>query len=214
MNKLQYNWKHVLIAGMLITGSVMTGCQSGSSDYKTIDKEAPSGDATTMDSTQGNPVNESMTSQDNASDKPATTAGNNTRKKGTKGRASINRANMSAEKTSAAVKEADGVYSRADVMPMFPGGEDALQKFIEDNIEYPEAAIEQGAEGDIRVVFTVNESGKVTNVKAAGDNNMEYGLKEEAVAVMNKMPAWTPGKVNGKKVKTRMHLPISFQIVE
>jgi len=97
---------------------------------------------------------------------------------------------------------------------MFPGGEAALQKFVEDNIEYPNEAIEQGAEGDIKIAFTVDEKGKVTNVKAIDNNNTEYGMKEEAIAVMNKMPAWTPGTVKGKKVKTRMQLPISFQIVE
>ena len=110
------------------------------------------------------------------------------------------------------MRDADGIYSRADVMPMYPGGEDALQKFVEDNIEYPEQAIENGAEGDVRVVFTVDEKGRVTNIKATGDNNVEYGMKEEAVAVMNKMPAWTPGKVNGKSVKTRMTLPIVYRI--
>lgn len=218
MNTQKYNWKHLLIAGMFVTGTVLTGCES--SDYKkrSIENEAPAGDATTMDTTQGNPVDESMTSRDNVSDKPADNATTNpattTRKKGTKGRASVRMTTAAPEKTTVAVKDADGIYSRTDVMPMFPGGEAALQKFVEDNIEYPEAAIQQGAEGDIRVAFVVNEKGKVTNVKAIDNNNTEYGMKEEAIAVMNKMPAWTPGTVKGKHVKTRMQLPISFQIVE
>lgn len=229
MNSQQNNWKQWLAAGMLVTASVFTACQS-SSDYKSIDSDAPAGDATTMDSTQGNAVDESMTSRDNVSDRPVTnpdgstnpdminpgTATNKTSampKKGTKGRASINMADMRGSKTaSSAMRDADGIYSRADVMPMYPGGEDALQKFVEDNIEYPEQAIENGAEGDVRVVFTVDEKGRVTNIKATGDNNVEYGMKEEAVAVMNKMPAWTPGKVNGKNVKTRMTLPIVYRI--
>lgn len=201
MNSQQYNWKHILLAGMLITGGVFAGCQSNN-DKRSIDKEAPAGDATTMDSTQGTGVNESVTSKDN------------TRKKGTKGRASVRMTDVATEKTSVAVRDADGIYSRVDVMPVYPGGESALQKFVEDNIEYPEKAIEQGTEGEVQVVFTVDEKGKVTNVKATGDNNVEYELKEEAIDVMNKMPAWTPGKVNGKNVKTRMSLPISFRIIE
>lgn len=221
MNKIVNNWKQLLIAGMFVTGSAMVGCQS-SSDYKSIDKEPPSGDATTMDSSRQMPVSQSMTSDDNTSDKPATTAGPNAsttmRKKGTKGRASINMKDMYSEnenmKMNKAVRDADGIYSRADVMPMFPGGQDALQKFVEDNIEYPEAAIQQGEEADVRVMFTVNEAGKVTNAKVVGNNDVEYGLKEEAVAAVNKMPNWTPGTVNGKKVKTRLQLPISFKIVE
>jgi len=218
MNTQKYNWKHVMIAGMLVTGSILTGCESNDYNKRTIDKEAPAGDATTMDTTQGNPVDESMTSRDNVSDRPADNAAANpattTRKKGTKGRASIRMTTAAPEKNTAAVRDADGIYSRTDVMPMFPGGEAALQKFVEDNIEYPNEAIEQGAEGDIKIAFTVDEKGKVTNVKAIDNNNTEYGMKEEAIAVMNKMPAWTPGTVKGKKVKTRMQLPISFQIVE
>ncbi len=224
MNSQQNNWKHWLAAGMLVTASIFTSCQS-SNDYESIDSKAPSGDATTMDSTQGNLVDESMTSGDNVSDRPVTHPDGSTNpdaaankpgtvsnKKGTRGRASINMADMRSSKTSSAIRDADGVYSRADVMPMYPGGEDALQKFVEDNIEYPEQAIENGAEGDVRVVFTVDEKGKVTNIKATGDNNVEYGMKEEAVEVMNKMPAWTPGKVKGKNVKTRMTLPIVYRI--
>jgi protein TonB len=229
MNKIVNNWKHLLIAGMFVTGSVMVGCQS-SSDYKSIDQEPPSGDATTMDSSSQMPVEQSMTSKDNTSDKPAATmsgdqsasAGPNAsttmRKKGTKGRASINMKDMYPEnenmKMNKAVRDADGIYSRADVMPVFPGGQDALQKFVEDNIEYPEKAVEQGEEADVRVLFTVNEAGKVTNAKVVGNNDVEYGLKEEAIAAVNKMPNWTPGMVKGKKVKTRLQLPISFKIIE
>lgn len=213
MNTQKYQWRQWLMAGLFITGTVMMGCQS-SNDKRSIESEGPAGDATTMDSTQGNKVDESMTSKDNVSEKPADNAGTNLKKKGTKGRASVRMTNTAPEKTSVAVKDADGIYSKTDVMPMFPGGEAALQKFVADNIQYPEQAIEQGAEGDIRIAFVVDENGKVTNVKAVDNNNAEYGLKEEAIAVMNKMPSWTPGTVKGKKVKTKMQLPISFQIVE
>jgi TonB family protein len=219
MNNIISNWKHLLIAGMFATGGILVGCQ-GSSDYKSIDKEAPAGDATTMDSARQMPVDQSMTSQDNTSDKPAANAGPNAsstmHKKGTKGRASVNMKDMNREnmKMTRAVRDADGIYSRADVMPVYPGGEEALQKFVEDNIQYPEDAIQQGQEADVKVIFTVNETGKVTNAKVIGDNDVEYRLKEEAMAVVNKMPNWTPGMVNGRKVKTRLQLPISFKIVE
>ncbi len=218
MNTQKYNWKHLLMAGMFITGTVLIGCESNDYNKRSIEKEAPAGDATTMDTTQGNPVDESMTSRDNVSDKPvenpAANPATTTRKKGTKGRASIRMTDAAPEKNIAAVKDADGIYSRTDVMPMYPGGEAALQKFVENNIEYPSEAIEQGAEGDIKISFVVDEKGKVTNVKAMGNNNTEYGMKQEAIDVMNKMPVWTPGTVKGKKVKTRMQLPISFQIIE
>jgi protein TonB len=223
MSTIKNNWKQAL-AVCLIGGSVLVACQD-SRDYKAINEEPPSGDATTMDSTREMPVDQSVTSKDNTSDRPATTdmgpnastnpnASTTVKKREVKRRASINMARMNGNSSTMAVRDADGIYSRAEIMPVFPGGQDALQKFVEDNVEYPEQAIQDGTEGDIRLVFTVNETGKVTNVRAVGDNNTEYEMKEQAVTMMNKMPTWTPGTVNGKKVKTRMTLPINFQIIE
>lgn len=228
MNYAQNNWRSLFAALSIVAGSLLIGCQSNNNSYDNgpINSEAPAGDATTMDSTQGTAVNESPTSGDHTSERPMDntvvpgadrrTDNSNVmpRKKGTRGKASLNMKDMPVVKTSVAVRDADGVYSRADIAPMYPGGEDALRRYVEDNIEYPEDAIEQGAEGDIRIAFTVDEKGNVTNVKAMNENNTEYTLKQEAIDVISKMPDWTPGKVKGKAVKTRMYMPISFQIIE
>ncbi|MDF2193395.1 energy transducer TonB [Paraflavitalea sp. CAU 1676] len=216
MNYAKNDFRALLAAVMILAGSILTGCQSNNSSYDngSIKSEPPAGDATTMDSTQGNPVNESMTSGDNVSDRPVDNTAAMPTKKGTKGKASINIKRMNRDRPSMMVPDAEGVYARTDIMPLYPGGEKALQQYIENNIEYPQEAIDQGAEGDIRIAFTVNEKGKVTNVKAVDDNNTEYTLKQEAIDVISKMPDWTPGTVKGKKVKTRLYMPISFQIIE
>jgi TonB family protein len=105
----------------------------------------------------------------------------------------------------------EGVYNRADVMPSFPGGEKALVKFMEDNIQYPQEAIDEGVEGQVQLQFAVDEAGKVYSPTLVS-NKIGYGLEDEAMRVVKKMPKWNPGNIKGKNVKTRFTLPISFVI--
>jgi len=56
------------------------------------------------------------------------------------------------------------------------------------------------------------KKGKVINAHLMGNEKVGNGLDEEALRVVNNMPAWKPGKVKGKNVKTRLELPISFQL--
>ena len=98
-------------------------------------------------------------------------------------------------------------------MPEYPGGEKALSKFVENNINYPQDAIDQDTEGTVNVSFVVDEKGKVLNPSVTG-KPAGHGLDEEAVKVVKQMPAWKPGMVNGKPVKTRLALPVTFRLSE
>ncbi len=105
----------------------------------------------------------------------------------------------------------EGVYSRAEIKPSYPGGEKALAKFIQENINYPDEAIEQGVEGTVQVMFAVDENGRVYTPYVKG-SRVGYGLDEEATRVVSKMPTWNPGQIKGKNVKSYYTLPISFMI--
>ncbi len=105
----------------------------------------------------------------------------------------------------------EGIYSRSEIKPTFPGGEKALAKFIQDNIVYPEPALEEGVEGIVNVSFAVDENGKVYTPKIKGDWE-GYGLDQASLDVVSKMPRWNPGQIKGKNVKSYYNLPISFQI--
>lgn len=104
-----------------------------------------------------------------------------------------------------------GIYNRAEIRPSFPGGQDALAKFIQDNITYPETAIENGVEANVEVMFAVDENGKVYTPMVKGDRS-GYGLDEEALKVVSKMPTWNPGQIKGRNVKSYYTLPITFRI--
>ena len=110
------------------------------------------------------------------------------------------------------VMDKEGVYNRTDVMPEFPGGQDGLQTYVNSHLEYTQQAIDDNTTGTIKISFVVNEKGKIVNAHLSNGEKLGKGLEEEAVKVVNNMPDWKPGKVNGKNVKTRLELPITFQL--
>ena len=120
---------------------------------------------------------------------------------------------ISIDNTTKVEKDKDGIYSKADKMPEYPGGEAALSTFVENNISYPQNAIDQNTEGTVNVSFVVDEKGKVMNPVATG-KSAGNGLDEEAVKIIKQMPAWKPGTVKGKPVKTRLLLPVTFKLAE
>lgn len=105
----------------------------------------------------------------------------------------------------------EGIYNRAEIRPSFPGGQGALAKFIQENIVYPDAAIDNGVEATVDVVFAVDENGKVYTPRLKNEHQ-GYGLDEASLNVVSIMPKWNPGQIKGKNVKSYYTLPISFVI--
>ena len=82
---------------------------------------------------------------------------------------------------------------------------------INNNIEYPQEAIDNNVEGTVFVMFTIDENGKVANAKTSG-KALGYGLEEEAIRVVNGMSNWTPGTNKGKKAKAWYTIPITYRL--
>lgn len=93
-------------------------------------------------------------------------------------------------------------------MPEFPGGYEALVKYLSENIKYPKLAKETGISGTVFVTFVIEPDGSVSSIAVL--RGEPGGLTEEAVRVVSEMPAWTPGKQRGKPVRVRMNLPVKF----
>lgn len=106
----------------------------------------------------------------------------------------------------------DQVYTTADIeeYPGFPGGDDAMAKFLRNNIKYPPAAIRAEKQGKVYVEIMVEKNGQISDVKVV--RGIGFGLDEEAVRAVKVMPAWTPGKYNGNSVRVRMSIPINFRL--
>lgn len=106
-------------------------------------------------------------------------------------------------------EEADApVFFIVEKMPEFPGGNEALQRYIAQSVKYPVIAQENGIQGRVFVSFVVNAKGQVEQVKIA--RGVDPNLDKEAIRVVQAMPAWTPGEQRGKKVKVSYTVPINF----
>lgn len=133
------------------------------------------------------------------------------------------------------------IYDKVDEMPEFPGGEEALYRFLIEHVKYPAIAQEIGAQGKVIVQFVVQADGQIADVQTDkvlsanglaeitimtykkdmtdeeikavdAQNNALESLKKEAARVISCMPRWKPGKKDGKPVNVRFSLPISFRL--
>lgn len=122
------------------------------------------------------------------------------------GALTLNSFTFTAKEKTAIVKGDD----QAEKMPEFKGGQEALMKYVGENVRYPEDAKKAKTEGMVVVSFVVGKDGKVTKAKVA--KSVSPSLDAEALRVVNAMPDWTPGEKSGKKVDAEMSLPIRFKL--
>ena len=132
----------------------------------------------------------------------------------------------------------DVTYDKPEQKPQFPGGEAAMYQYISQHIRYPNIAIENDAEGTINVEFFVEENGSITNVKALESSPASVksdivvtayrqvnsnisaldkdegnrALQESSEELIRGMPPFEPGRKQGKAVRTKVTLPITYQL--
>ena len=94
--------------------------------------------------------------------------------------------------------------------PSFPGGEEALYKYIDDNLRYPEKAREEGITGTVVIRFVVEKDGSISNATIARE--IGGGCGAEAKRIVEGMPKWKPGRQSGKPVRTEFTLPVQFRL--
>ena len=91
-----------------------------------------------------------------------------------------------------------------------PKAEYDLNSFLASNLRYPSEAIKDEISGTVYVTFVVNADGVISNPTIA--KGIGHGCDEEALRVIGKLPAWTPGKQGGRAVKVRVSVPIRFKL--
>ena len=107
-------------------------------------------------------------------------------------------------------EDSDEVFMVVEQMPVFPGGDLGLMKFIQKNTKYPPIAKENDITGKVYVSYVVNKKGKVTNVKVA--RSVDRYLDAEAVRVVKLLPYSSAGKQRGKPVNVQYTIPINFTL--
>jgi TonB family protein len=120
--------------------------------------------------------------------------------------------NVNANESNAKNNSSDNkdVYRIVEELPSYKGGTQALQKFLEANLKYPEAAKKAGISGKVYVSFMVNAEGKVTDAKIM--RSVSPLLNDESLRLTNSMKDWTPGSQNGKKLDMAVLMPIEFKL--
>ena len=104
----------------------------------------------------------------------------------------------------------NGEYMVCEEMPEFPGGMAECMKYLGKNVKYPEDCKKEGVDGRVIVQFVVYEDGSIKDAKVV--RGIHPSLDKEALRVVEGMPKWKPGKQDGKAVKVKYTIPVSFKL--
>ena len=147
---------------------------------------------------------------------------------------------VTTKKAQAEEAKENGAFNVVDEMPQFNGGPSAMMQYLSQSVQYPAAARDNSVQGRVVVSFVVKSDGSVadpqvvyngtkfTPVKSAEGEHKDVKVKssvtpeeeaegkealaQEALRVVSSMPAWTPGKKDGKPVNVKYNIPISFRM--
>jgi bla regulator protein blaR1 len=100
------------------------------------------------------------------------------------------------------------LYVAVEENPSYPGGMEALYKFIQANLQYPESARQNKVEGTVLVQYTIDKEGAVRQAKVMRGVSPELDL--EALRVTNLITGWKPATQNGKHLKRVVTMPVQF----
>ncbi|MGD1842882.1 MAG: energy transducer TonB [Thermonemataceae bacterium] len=102
------------------------------------------------------------------------------------------------------------IFSHAEKVAEFPGGAQALETYLAENINYLERAKTYNIQGMVFLSFIVNKDGSVEQVKVV--RGIGGGCDEEAIRVLENSPKWIPAEHEGKTVRMRMTQPVYFKL--
>lgn len=101
-------------------------------------------------------------------------------------------------------------FDVVEQMPQFSGGMKALMDYLSTNISYPKEAHKKEIQGRVLVRFVVEKDGSISNAEVV--KSVDPLLDAEALRVISSMPNWIPGKQNGKAVRAKFTIPITFNL--
>lgn len=94
-------------------------------------------------------------------------------------------------------------------MPEYPGGKAGIDKYVKDNLKYPEAAKKEKFGGKVYIRFIIDSKGKVRDAHLAMGVRKDLDL--EALRIVEQMPDWKPANYEGQNVAVKYTLPIHFR---
>lgn len=109
-------------------------------------------------------------------------------------------------------EKADQIHQFAEVMPEFNGGMDALFKFIQSNLNYPDYEKKNNISGNVYVRFVVEKDGSITQPEILRSVKDSKNMDKEVLRVISIMPKWIPAKHQEREVRAYMTLPFRFNL--
>lgn len=107
-------------------------------------------------------------------------------------------------------KSTEKTFDVVDNMPSYPGGRAAMMAFLSSNMNYPATAKENNVQGRVIIGFVVEKDGSISEVKVL--RSVDPALDQEALRLVNAMPKWKPGTLDGKPVRVRYSVPFTFRL--
>ena len=98
--------------------------------------------------------------------------------------------------------------SALDQMPEFPGGMEALNTYLRNNIRYPQEAQKAGIQGRVIIQFIVSKDGSITDAEVV--ESVDPQLDAEGLRLIKNMLRWKPGMRKGQAIRVKQTLPIRF----
>ena len=105
----------------------------------------------------------------------------------------------------------DNTVLVAEQMPTFQGGDlNTFRNWVQQNVRFPQIALENGIQGRVVVTFVIEKDGRLTNIEVL--QTPDRSLSDEAVRVLSKSPKWSPGKQRNQPVRVKYTLPVDFRV--
>jgi protein TonB len=104
-------------------------------------------------------------------------------------------------------------FAIVEKKPLFQGKDaDEFVKWINSKLanNYPQAAIDNNLQGTVRISFTVNIDGTLSDIKSL--RKVDPILEECVIELVKKSPKWTPGQQQNKPVKVTYQVPVVFRL--
>lgn len=114
------------------------------------------------------------------------------------------------ENTSLASSKENNVYPATLANPQFPGGDAAMQSFLDGHIVHPRRLSQM--QGTVYVSYIVERDGSISDLHAEQEVNGAPEFTQEALRVVNAFPLQIPGQIDGEPVRSRVVIPVQFNL--
>lgn len=108
------------------------------------------------------------------------------------------------------MSESDEIVDYPDIEAQYPGGAEAMKKYLAKNIRYPEVSMVNGEQGKVYVQFVIEKDGSLTQIEVL--RGVSEAIDKETIRVISTMPKWTPAIYKRKYVRARARIPINYKL--